>query len=462
MNESSKHEFGHKALASAVATALVPGMAHAAAGRVDFAYGDVKGVNTAGQERRLSKGSQIEQGDTILTARGRAQIRFSDGARTSLLPNSEFRVDAYEYEEQKQEESKGFSSLLKGGLRTITGAIGKLRQSAYQVTTPSATIGIRGTEYLVVLGNSANLWVGDGSIEACNEGGCQTFEGGESGYVADNKTKPIHTDTKPDTTGGDVGNDPYSSSEDVDEDGVSDIFAGFANGAFYTLAVSIGDVPEGGAIDQAGVPPADLINATFDGNRLTSYSGPLNGTVGTASVVESDGDGIIGWGRWTEGVIATDVYGGTVPVDLTGSESHHYAIGLPTTDMPLTGTGTYALLGGTSPTYADGSGTGTLNSASLNVDFGDSTVQVLMNLSIGGSTFDINSGSDVEIGSGSHMFGGSGSYASSSACSGPCSTQIEGFFAGSGASRVALVYKIYDDSASSYVNGAAGFTKSGP
>ncbi len=466
MNDTNTQAFARKTLAVAVAAALVPTLAQASAGRVDFAYGDVKRTDTAGQTQRLRKGATINEGDTIVTARGRAQIRFNDGARASLLPNSEFRVDTYEFEEEKQEEAKSFFSLLKGGLRAITGAIGKLRRDAYKVTTPSATIGIRGTEYLAVLGNSLTVTVGNGEIEVCNNGGCTTFQNGESGYIADDNTKPIKSEEKPDASAGEVDTPQYSSSEETTGDGTPDVLGGFTNGPLYTLAVSIGDSFEGTAIDQAGTPPSPLVDATFSGNQLKSYSGPLNGNAGTASVLEAGGDGIVGWGRWASGLIVTDVYGFSVVTTLAGSESHHYAVGLPTTDMPTTGTGSYALLGGTSPTYANGSGTGTLDAASLNVDFGTRLVDAHVDFTIGGNSFSIESGfTRMGTGANAHTFAGS-AFTSSSACSGGCSTNIEGFFAGAGASRAGLVYKVRDDSADmGYgvdVNGAVGFQKTGP
>jgi len=47
--------------------------------------------------------------------------------------------------------SHAFFSLLKGGFRSISGLIGKINHDEYQVTTPVATIGVRGTDYLVVI-----------------------------------------------------------------------------------------------------------------------------------------------------------------------------------------------------------------------------------------------------------------------------------------------------------------------
>ena len=54
-------------------------------------------------------------GDTIVTGDGRAQIRFTDGSLVSLRPNSQFRIDEYNYPGAPDGTEKGFFSLLKGG-----------------------------------------------------------------------------------------------------------------------------------------------------------------------------------------------------------------------------------------------------------------------------------------------------------------------------------------------------------
>lgn len=75
----------------------------------------------------------------------------------SLQPQSEFRIDDYQYAGQTDGQEKGFFSLLKGGLRTITGWVGRTHRENYKVTTNVATIGIRGTEYSAVLDALGNV-----------------------------------------------------------------------------------------------------------------------------------------------------------------------------------------------------------------------------------------------------------------------------------------------------------------
>ncbi len=142
---------------AAILSALLPASVYAAAGRVDFAIGDVQAVGTDGSRRALARGSSILSGDTIITtARGRAHIRFSDGAYVSLKPNTNFRIDEYQYKQNASGENKSFFSLLRGGLRTLTGLIGRKNKNAYRMKAAAVTVGIRGTHYDLAVGTGAD------------------------------------------------------------------------------------------------------------------------------------------------------------------------------------------------------------------------------------------------------------------------------------------------------------------
>ncbi|MEI7431387.1 MAG: FecR domain-containing protein [Betaproteobacteria bacterium] len=181
--------------------AVFPVVSYAAnAANVNFTVGNVTAVNALGVQRPLSKGAEISNGDTIRTGEsGRAQVRFSDGAMISLQPETEFRVDNYQYSGKADGQEKGFFSLLKGGLRTITGWVGRTNRDNYKVSTAVATIGIRGTEYTAGLdpsGKDLNVSTGEGLVEVCNSVGCVVLASGESGRVQSN-VAPHRTDSRP-------------------------------------------------------------------------------------------------------------------------------------------------------------------------------------------------------------------------------------------------------------------------
>jgi hypothetical protein len=87
-------------------------------------------------------------GETVVVGSNAfAQIRFSDGGLVSLRSGSEFRIDDYQFKGEEDGSEKAVFSLIKGGLRTISGRIGKTNKQNYRMNTPVATIGIRGTHY---------------------------------------------------------------------------------------------------------------------------------------------------------------------------------------------------------------------------------------------------------------------------------------------------------------------------
>ncbi len=119
-------------------------------GKVIAARGDTHAVDAQGVKRVLKRRSLVLDGDTLFTGDdARLQVRFADGTLLALHPASEYRIDRYQFDEAGDDEN--FSTLLKGGFRTITGVISKKDPAAYQVETPVATIGVRGTNYETAL-----------------------------------------------------------------------------------------------------------------------------------------------------------------------------------------------------------------------------------------------------------------------------------------------------------------------
>jgi hypothetical protein len=130
------------------------------AGQVIFAKGEV----TAERQppAALAKGDTILVEDTIATGdASRAQFLMIDGAKIAMRPNSRLRIEEYAYPSGDTavpgqavvttSDDRSVTSLLKGGFRTITGAIGKDSEDSYEVRTPVGVLGIRGTSFGVLL-----------------------------------------------------------------------------------------------------------------------------------------------------------------------------------------------------------------------------------------------------------------------------------------------------------------------
>ena len=138
----------------------------AAAGWVDFASGGATITDARGRLRAAAKGEDVDPGDTLRTgASGRVQVHFTDGAYVSLQPGSEFAVRDYNFEGRTDGSERGFFSLARGAMRAVTGLIGRVNRNRYQIATPTATIGIRGTGGRIeILGDGSTLVAGTSGI----------------------------------------------------------------------------------------------------------------------------------------------------------------------------------------------------------------------------------------------------------------------------------------------------------
>jgi hypothetical protein len=177
---------------------LAPTLASAQAGRLLLAAGDVTIVRGA-QEIRAAAGGTVQSGDTIRVGpRSNVQLRMSDESIIALRQNTVFHIDEYAYTDAGDTANRSVFSLMKGGMRTMGGAIARqqaaefLRASArpeaptgprpsaaekepgpeskvldavraqlravagaltptrHAVRVPTATIGVRGTHYTLV------------------------------------------------------------------------------------------------------------------------------------------------------------------------------------------------------------------------------------------------------------------------------------------------------------------------
>ncbi len=143
------------------------------AGKIVLVKGQAHATDLEGNVRTLKRRSEVLEGDILKTdINSQIQIRFNDNAVLALRPESELAIREYHVANSNNPNEKVFMELLAGGFRTITGSIGKSDTDAYQVKTPEASIGIRGTNYeLVNLGGKTLAGVWNGGISLKNDRG---------------------------------------------------------------------------------------------------------------------------------------------------------------------------------------------------------------------------------------------------------------------------------------------------
>jgi hypothetical protein len=134
-------------LAVTLACGVAGGAAQASNGEVTHLSGTLSVQRPDGTILVLGQKSEVKEGDLLTTQKDSyAQINFTDGSSVTMRPYTQMRIDSFNYVQDKPAADSAFFRLLKGGLRTVTGLVGKRgNQDAYRIGTATATIGIRGS-----------------------------------------------------------------------------------------------------------------------------------------------------------------------------------------------------------------------------------------------------------------------------------------------------------------------------
>lgn len=140
------------ALASGVAsTAAVAQEQPAMAGTVKRVTGTPMAVSARG-ERALEVGSPVYAGDRLVTREASAAgLTLLDGTQMTVGPNAAVAVKDFRFDWTTQQGSL-VVDITRGALRMISGLVARNNPTAVAVNTPTATIGIRGTDFLVDVG----------------------------------------------------------------------------------------------------------------------------------------------------------------------------------------------------------------------------------------------------------------------------------------------------------------------
>ncbi len=265
--------------------------AHAAAhaAKIVYAFGQVQALGVSGKGRQVRKGDQIFPGETVATVRGRAQIKFTDGGFASLQPNTQYKIDDYNFEGEADGKERSFLSLIKGSVRLVTGVIGRANRNNFRLKTKVATIGIRGTlgkashcdsdcgnlpvgtymqgyggKWLLNSGSFSGL-VESGDAYLCNGATCNQVQGG----IVQREDVGEFEDEEEDE-------DRYQQGQQVDGDGVLCDLGG-ACGDSLVLLDQVGALAFQGSPGDASSGPLIVV---------TSASGPIAGLF-----FEEDSDG---------------------------------------------------------------------------------------------------------------------------------------------------------------------------
>jgi hypothetical protein len=468
-------------LLTLVAGILAPLLAWAVpAGDIILAQGAAFIRDSAGIERAARVGLPVDSGETLLTRDGRMQMKFSDGALLSLQPETQFMITDYRFRAGSTGDESAVFNLIKGGFRTITGLLARQKAAVYQVITPTATIGIRGTEYQALLCMSSckepdGLYVhtGEGRIFLKNAAGEIDVGRGQTAYVASPDTAPRRTTTAPAMTarvttsappptpgvgtstdfqpGNILGANNLGPITPINGGGLAVAAAGSMSGTassnFPGLSGTSGDVSGAGsgAASSGVIGGGVLAGVYMSGNGVLGGIVSGDGGIGSVmfgSVQNAGSNGDLYWGRWSG--TSVNLYAGLggyfaqASITIPASSSLHYLLGTSVPTIPTSGTASFNFVGGTPSTDQAGIVGSGITSGHLNANFGSNYVSGSFNVSHG-SNYSVNAfmplggGNRANFGTNMGGSGTAGSYAA----------QVNGFFVGSGAPAGAgLSYQI--------------------
>jgi hypothetical protein len=444
-------------IAIALSCTALPAAA-ADVGRVLLAAGDATAVR-GNQTVRLTFGTTIQDKDVLRTgAASNLQVRFVDESIVSMKESSELRIDEFQFSGTEDGSERAFFRLLKGGLRTVTGLIGRANHKNYQMSTTTASIGIRGTDYSATLcqgdcRNSDGTLAKDGlygrthgpshgtnRIDVANSVDQKSFGINENFYVADNQSKVepllvapdfvsnrlegrrqggtkdassgsgkeqassssgVQAESRLATPPPSASTDPlaFTSTQDLGPGGVPSVLSPTAAIAFSFQGDADGALIQQAQLTRAGSGATEALTGFTVTFFNESGSDIAKGTT-TASAVADIGFGAdvnAHWGRWTSGTI-TDV-DGTRTVGSPGVGQLHYIYAdLTPVDVFASKSGVFSFnrIGGTTPTDGNGNVASAFSFSPATVDFTNRTINFsFMSWTIAGVTHSFSGASGL-------------------------------------------------------------------
>lgn len=371
------------------------------AGRVLVAVGDTSATR-AGKEIRLAAGTVVETGDTLSVGdASNLQVRFTDEAIMALRSNTTMRIDDYAFT-NKAESDKSIFSLLKGGLRTITGLIGRNSRSNYAVKAETSTIGIRGTHFNIVhcnndcrnadgsTGQNGTFGgVTDGRIFVANNAGEREFGRNEFFFVSSRDALPAGLIAPPsflrdrlegqakskgkDKGAGEGGETAQTSTNTSTTTQLAvtsppvvpaDTYIpgndpGLAQSVLISWVAAWGNYPyyyPSIGSESTGAFSESVSTSEFA--AVTSYLANYEHTYTTQEAIDR--------------VAAGNVHWGVVP--MAGTTGDHWAYGEPLAALPSSGIYTFTRIGGTTPKNNEGMSGAYTGGGNFVLDFTANTV----------------------------------------------------------------------------------------
>ena len=148
------------------------------------------GITRQGESIITELGLGVQQMDHVQTVDGRLLMKFLDDSVVRLTEHTEVTLTEYYYDPNKKADSRMAMNFVSGTARFSTGRLGLVPKENIKIETPTASIGIRGTDFttsvdelgrslIILLPETECTIDGDcspsGEITVTNEGGVVTL-----------------------------------------------------------------------------------------------------------------------------------------------------------------------------------------------------------------------------------------------------------------------------------------------
>lgn len=491
------------------------------AGYVQFVTGDVQLTTATGQIHKIQKGDAVNEGDTLTSAKNAStQIKMQDGGFVAMRPDTQLKFDSFKFSGKEDGTEQSFFSLFKGGFRAVTGLIGRINKPSYRITTPAATIGIRGTDhetFVVAPGSEIAAVAPPGAYNKVNLG--ETYMATDKGtiFVLPNQMgfagaadqmpqlQPINTNIFTVAAGPtpQAKGDKQEGKEEVRETAVVDNTAQEQAAApapttaapentvttnFIQLPIETtgGTNLTGGALTATAgngvTPPATGLNFySVEYNATSGAHNAFNTVLGTDATFDAQGvltavagnydrqaaqsleggsdAGAVSWGRWTNGTVL--FYGWGVQT-YTVNQGSHIFVGVPVVAYPQMNAVAYNFLAATRPTEATNVASGNVWQATggtLTANFLTNNLSANLNLTLNGNSTYLMNVTGATATNTVNSISGAVAFqgGTQNVCgTGGCSTTGNVLFAGQAATHAGMGYE-FSQTNGTFVQGLAIF-----
>ena len=136
---------------SAVVLTLLSSVGYAAIGTITEQVNAPPSIVRKSATLAASKGSGVEADDNVRTTAGKVGITFTDNTRVQINENSKLVIDSFVFDPNNKKGGKLAMKVAMGTVRYASGAVAHNNPDSVKLTTPTATIAVRGTDFTMTV-----------------------------------------------------------------------------------------------------------------------------------------------------------------------------------------------------------------------------------------------------------------------------------------------------------------------